>query len=187
MIPYQKEKFENAICFFASEHYKTTRKALTQTYLYKYLALLDFRSIETTGKPVLGLEYMAMERGPVPIKLYKERDTIKSDCFEFKKSEGSIYLVVAKGTPDLDYFSESEMKEMRRLIEIYADRFVKASHMSEASHQEIKAWKKAYKKKPNSMIDYDLAFDDDLYTKPGEALSFAEECYLTYKALQKAS
>ena len=100
MIPYQKEKFENAICFFASEHYKATRKALTQTYLYKYLALLDFRSIETTGKPVLGLEYMAMEKGPVPIKLYRERETIKSDCFEFKKSEGSVYQVVNDGKND---------------------------------------------------------------------------------------
>jgi uncharacterized phage-associated protein len=184
MIPYQKEKFENAICYFASEHQKRTRKPLTQTYLYKYLALLDFRSLETTGKPLLGLEYMAMERGPVPIKLY--RDPIKSDCFEFRKSEGTSYLVLAKGTPDLDYFSESEMKEMKRLIEIYADQFVKASHMSEASHQEIKAWRKAYRKKINSIIDYDLVFDDDLYTKPGGSLTFAEECYLTYKALKKA-
>ncbi len=187
MIPYQKEKIENAICYFASEHYKATRKPLTQTYLYKYLALLDFRTLETTGKPALGLEYMAMEKGPVPIKLYRERESIKSNCFEFRKAEGTAYQVLAKGVPDLDYFSESEMKEMKRLIEIYADGFVKASHMSEASHQEIKAWKKTYKKKPNSMIDYDLAFNDDLYTKPPELLTFAEECYLTYKALKKAS
>ena len=75
---------------------------------------------------------------------------------------------------------------MKRLIEIFADQFVKASHMSEAIHQEIKAWRKAYKKKPNSIIDYDLSFDDDLYTKPETKLSFAEERYLTYKALKKA-
>lgn len=186
MVPYQNEKIESAICYFASEHHKATRKPLTQTYLYKYLALLDFRSLETTGKPVLGLEYMAMERGPVPIKIYRERDQLKSSCFEFRKIGESVYLVVAKGKPDLDYFSEQEVKEMQRLIEIYADRFVKASDMSEASHQEIKAWKKTWKTKPNSIIDYDLAFDDDLYTKPGGSLSFAEECYLTYKAIQKA-
>jgi uncharacterized phage-associated protein len=186
MIPYQKEKVENAICYFASEHYKRTHKPLTQTYLYKYLALLDFRSLETAGKPVLGLEYLAMEKGPVPIKLYRDRETIKSNCFEFRKSEGATYLIVAKGKPDLDYFSDSEMKEMKRLIEIFADQFVEASHMSEASHQEIKAWRKAYKKKPNSIIDYDLSFDEDLYTKPETKLSFAEERYLTYKALKKA-
>jgi len=187
MIPYQKEKIENAICYFAHEHQRVTRKPLTQTYLYKYLALLDFKCLEDAGKPALGLEYMAMERGPVPIKIYRERDQLKSDCFEFRKMNESVYVVSAKGKPNLDYFSEYEIKEMKRLIEIYADRFVKASDMSEASHQDIKAWRKAWKKKPKSMIDYDLAFDDDIYTKSEKSLSFAEECYLTYKALQKAS
>ena len=186
MIPYQKEKIENAICYFASEHYKTTHKPLTQTYLYKYLAFLDFKSLEDTGKPALGLEYVAMDHGPVPIKIYRDRDKIKSNCFDFRSSGKNVYVVVAKGTPDLDFFSDQEIKEMRRLIEIYADQFVKASDMSEASHQSIKAWKRAYKKKPNSIIDYDLAFDEDIYSKPEKSLSFAEECYLTYKALQKA-
>lgn len=186
MIPYQKEKIENAICYFAYEHQKATRRPLSQTHLYKYLAFLDFISLELTGKPSLGLEYMAMERGPVPIKIYEERDQIKSDCFEFKKMGENVYIIMAKGKPNLDYFSEYEIKEMKRLIEIYADRFVKASDMSEASHQDIKAWKKAWKKKPNSMIDYDLVFDENVYTKSEKSLSFAEECYLTYKALQKA-
>jgi uncharacterized phage-associated protein len=186
MVPYQKEKIENAICYFASEHYKATRKPLTQTYLYKYLAFLDFKSLEDIGKPALGLEYIAMERGPVPIKIYGERDKIKSSCFEFKNIGKNVYVVMAKGKPDLDFFSDHEIREMKRLIEIYADRFVHASDMSEASHQDIKAWKKAWKKKPNSMIDYDLAFDENILSKPTGSLSFAEECYLTYKALEKA-
>lgn len=75
---------------------------------------------------------------------------------------------------------------MKRLIEIYADRFVKASDMSEASHQTIKAWKKAWAKQPNSIIDYDYVFDDNIYTKPEESLTVAEECYLMYKTFQKA-
>ena len=45
MIPYQKEKIENAICFFASEHQKKTKHPLYQTFLYKYLAFLDFESL----------------------------------------------------------------------------------------------------------------------------------------------
>jgi len=187
MIPYQKEKLENAICFFASEHQKVTHRPLPQTFLYKYLAFLDFRILEETGIPTLGLEYMAMERGPVPIQLYRDRDKIKSNCFEFKNLGGNLYVVVAKGKPDLDFFSDHEIKEMGRLIEIYADRFVKASDISEASHEDIMAWKKAWKKKQNSLIDYDFAFDEDIYSKPKKSLSFAEECYLTYKALQKAS
>ena len=35
MIPYQKEKIENAICFFANEHQKKTKHPLYQTFLYK--------------------------------------------------------------------------------------------------------------------------------------------------------
>ncbi len=186
MIPYQKEKIENAICFFAYEHKKATRKFLTQTYLYKYLALFDFKCLEETGKPALGLKYMAMEKGPVPIDIYSERDKIKSNCFEFKKTNENIYVIFPKSKPNLDYFSEYEIKEMKRLIEIYADRFVKASDMSEASHQTIKAWKKAWAKQPNSIIDYDYVFDDNIYTKPEESLTVAEECYLMYKTFQKA-
>lgn len=45
-IPYKDEKLKNAICFFANEHEKLTRKPLSQTFLYKYLAFLDFKSIE---------------------------------------------------------------------------------------------------------------------------------------------
>ncbi|MGH2575337.1 MAG: hypothetical protein ACRDFC_06525, partial [Ignavibacteria bacterium] len=61
MIPYQKEKIINSILFFAKEHKNKTRKPLLQTFLYKYLAFLDFKSVEETGLPALGLTYLAME------------------------------------------------------------------------------------------------------------------------------
>ncbi|GAG44260.1 unnamed protein product, partial [marine sediment metagenome] len=41
MIPYKKEKSDNAICFFAFNHKRKTGKYLPQTFLYKYLAFLD--------------------------------------------------------------------------------------------------------------------------------------------------
>jgi len=84
----------------------------------------------------------------------------------------------------LDYFSQWEINEMERLVEIYADRFVYSDDISEASHQDIKAWRKAFDIKPNMIIDYDLCFDD-LDKKDDEALSPIEDQYLIYKTLEK--
>jgi uncharacterized phage-associated protein len=186
MIAYQKEKIENAICFFAAEHKKATNQFLYQTYLYKYLALLEFDSIKNIGRPVLGLQYKAMEKGPVPIEIYNKRNSYKTDCFEFKQIEQGI-VIIPKGKPDLGYFSPYEIERMRRLIEIYASRFVKSKEMSESSHQEIRAWNKAWRKEKNSIIDYDLEFEDNIREKKPSDLTPAEESYLIYKSIEEAA
>lgn len=183
MIAYQKEKIENAICFFASEHKKRTKKPLYQIFLYKYLAFLDFKSLEETGHPALGLKYLAMEKGPVPIEIYEARKFLSTDCYEFKNIEENKFIIVSKAQPNLDYFSPYEIGKMRELIEIYADSFVTASDVSQTSH-EIKAWQKAWKKKPNSVIDFGLAFDNDIEKKDPRNLSAAEENFLIYKATE---
>lgn len=186
MIPYQKEKIDNAICFFAKEHRKKTHKNITQTQLYKYLAFLDFEGFAKRGRPVLGLIYEAKKWGPVPPELYNNREKLKTDCYTFwnsSKAENGrdIYEIIAHGSPNMDFFSEKEQKEMSRLIEIFADIFVKASDMSEASHQQIRAWKETWKKGPNGIIDYKLMFEKDPHSKPESELTFAEECYLISK------
>lgn len=185
MIAYQKEKIENAICFFAYKHKKKTKKLLYQTFLYKYLAFLDFKSLEETGQPALGLKYMAMEKGPVPIELYEKRDHLKTQCFSFKQISDKQYIVVpGKKKPNLDFFSPYEIKKMNELIEIFADKFVQTKQASEASHQDIKAWVRAYNKKPNSIIYYSLQFDKDIFATSEENLTLPEETYLTYGALE---
>jgi len=190
MIAYQKEKIDNAICFFASEHKRKTRRAVTQTQLYKYLAFLDFESFEKRGRPVLGLEYEAKKRGPVPPLLYKNRSNLRTKCYVFhnvgKTDAGQDrYDVIAHGAPNLDYFSHREIKEMERLIEIYADIFVTAGDMSDASHERIQAWKKTWESNPNGIIDYALMFKEDPRKKPEADLTFAEECYLIATALDR--
>ena len=117
MLPYQKEKIENAICFFAEEHKKRTRGPLYQTFLYKYLAFLDFDSLKQTGRPVLGLTYKAMERGPVPIEIYDRRKHFKTDLFEFREEAENRHYVICKNKPNLDFFSQNEIKLMKRLVE----------------------------------------------------------------------
>jgi len=187
MIAYQKEKIENAICFFALEHQKATRHPLYQIFLYKYLAFFEFDCLKNTGRPPLGLKYLAMKRGPVPIEIYDKRDSYKTECFEFRKLDQDKYIIVPKERPDLGYFSPYEIAEMKRLIEIFADKFVTSNEMTEASHKEIKAWQKAWKRKENSIIDFALEFDENINTKDPKQLNPAEEAFLIYKGIEQTS
>lgn len=184
MIPYQKEKIENAICFFAREHQKKSGHPLYQTFLYKYLAFLDFESLRETGRPCLGLSYRAMEHGPVPIEIYDRYTKIKSALFEFRSVQDNVYAIYPKGKPDLDYFSKKEISRMERLIEIYAKDYIQTKMISDASHESILAWKKTWKSHPNGMMDYKSEFDDGLLNKKEEELTYPEESYLTYRALE---
>ena len=181
MKAYQKERIENAICFFAREHHKKTRRFPSQTHIYKYLALFEFEILEETGDAPLDLEYVAMEYGPVPIDIYSKRDTLKSDLFSIEK-RGKSYFVKAKKKPNLDYFSEYEIEKMNNLIFIYAQRWVSSGVMSDASHEKIKAWKKAWNRRPNSKIDKADTFDK-LAQKDEEHLSPQEERFLISSAL----
>jgi hypothetical protein len=183
MIPYQKEKIENAICFFAEEHRKRTRGSLYQTFLYKYLAFLDFDSLERYGRPVLGLTYKAMEHGPVPIEIYDRRKHFKTDLFEFREEAENRHYVVCKDKPNLDFFSPNEIKLMKRLVEIFANKFISSRLISDASHQDILAWRKTWSREKNGIIDYSLTFNN-LFRKSDDKLSHAEECYLIDKAVE---
>ncbi len=185
MIPYQKEKIENAICFFAQEHKKHSRNLLHQTFLYKYLALFDFGYLKEYGKAPLGLKYLAMQRGPVPTEIYNHRDDPRwSDLFSFQKDPDGHYMINSKLKPDLSYFSKRELKFMNRLIEIYARNYVTSKLMSDVSHQEILAWKRTWTQKPNSIIDYSLEFKGNVFAKSDDELTFSEEVYLIQQGIE---
>jgi hypothetical protein len=185
MIPYQKEKIENAICFFAKEHHKKTRHHLYQTFLYKYLALFDFGYFKKYGKAPLGMNYKAMQWGPVPVEVYSKRAEEQwSKLFEFKNDEDNHYIVIHKGKPNLDYFSAREIKLMNELIEIYAQNYVTSRLMSDVSHETILAWVKTWKKEKNAFIDFSLEFPGNIFEKPEKELTFPEEVYLTQKGME---
>ena len=185
MIPYQKEKLENAVCFFAKKHELHTKKRLYQTFLYKYLSLFDFGYLRTYGKPALGLTYQAMKNGPVPEELYKHRGDLDfSKKFKFQKDKDDNYFVVVKSEPDMDYLSKREIKLMNQLVEIYAQNYITAKIMSDASHEEILAWKRTWAQKKNAIIDFALEFPGDIFNKSEHQLTFPEEVFLTQKGLE---
>lgn len=185
MIPYQQEKLENAVCFFAQEHHKKTRHYLCQTFLYKYLALFDFGYLKTYGQPALGLTYRAMQRGPVPLELYEHRrEPDISRLFAFREDiERRIITVVPRRAPDLDFFSKREIDLMQRLVEIYGRSYISAGIMSDASHEVILAWRRTWEREENAIIDFSLEFPGDILAKTEHELTFPEEVYLVQKGL----
>lgn len=130
----------------------------------------------------LELKYKAMEHGPVPIEIYENRNN--PDYFKlsvFEETQNNIYLVKPKGRFDSDYFSESELEEMNNLIEIYAQRWIRASVISDASHRDIKAWGKTWSEKPNGVIDPIEEFDRDISILTEDELTPEEERFLIHK------
>jgi len=190
MLSYQKERIENALLFFAQNHYKKTKRYLSQTFLYKYLAFFEFRYLKEYGDMPLELTYKAMERGPVPMEIYGNRDNpnyFSKVTFEPTKtnSGNSMYLIKPKGTFEPDYFAEAELEEMDHLIEMFAQKWVGSTEMSEASHQAIQAWKKTYSRQPDADIDPIEEFDRDIMAVPEDSLQNGELKYLMHRRMME--
>lgn len=92
-------------------------------------------------------------------------------------------FVVTNNKPEMNFFSDYEIDLMQRLIEIYATTWMTTSVMSDASHEDIRAWQRTWGSKPNDIIEYALEFDGDTYCKNEDELSYPEEVFLTHKAL----
>ena len=188
MLPYRKERIENAMLFFAQKHYQKTKMYLSQTFLYKYLAFFEFRYLKAAGDMPLELTYKAMEYGPVPMEIYENRG--KPGCFSKVvfdpfplKDRKTGYLIKPKGKFEPDYFADAELEEMNNLIEMFAQSWVKSSEMSEMSHQAIKAWKKTYSVQPNANIDPIKEFDRDIMSIPEDILSTEELKYVMHRKM----
>ena len=186
MIPYRDEKIINSVYFFASQHREKTKQYLYQTFLYKYLAFFDFRSLEDTGEPALGLTYLALEKGPVPDEIYNSNKYRKTELYKFqKKAETVIIIPLQNAKPDYDYFSPFEIELLNNLIEIFAVTYINTKTMSDASHKEIMAWRRTWKNKPNSPIKYIDNFPGNLLKKSTENINPIEEHFLIFSGINK--
>ena len=118
------------------------------------------------------------------MEIYGHLDEIKSPLFESRLDQEDRRTIHPKSKPNLDYFSKKEIHQMQRLIEIYAKSYIPTKLISDASHESILAWKKTWQSHPNGMMDYKSEFDDGLLNKKEEELTYPEESYLTYRALE---
>ncbi len=186
MVAYRKERVENAICFFAHEYKKRTRKYPTHTYIYKLLAHFDFQRLKNTGQPAFDLEYRAMKNGPVPKEIYNKRHNYHTPLFSFVpkmvKQRESVFIY-PKGKPDLDYFSEEEIDDLKSMAEVFIKSSIPSKVLSDASHQEGSLWDTTAKKEPNAIIDLADAFPG-LLDKPDEEMTPQEINFLIYSGLK---
>jgi uncharacterized phage-associated protein len=184
MVAYRKERINHAMVFFALEHHKKTRRYLSQTALYKYLAFFEFRYLKSHGEMPLDLKYKAMDHGPVPIEIYANREAENYFPLVVFEQTGNRFIVKPVGNFNPDYFAETELEEMRNLIEMFARQGDGAAAMSNASHNEIRAWKVTHKDHPNQIINPIDEFDRNILEVPEEELTPQEERYLTQKVIK---
>ncbi len=171
-IPNREERIKNAICFFASEHQRLTGRPLTHTSLYKYLAFLDYASIEQTGRPALGLLYRTKGRHPLSVGTDAKLRSLREDRFIFLPQGQGRYLVAATAEPDLSFFSPLEVSEMKSLVETYAHRFAKARDAGEEVRKATGFWKRRWMRASES-VDFDDVFNDDFFINHREACTMA--------------
>lgn len=193
MIPYQKQKRDNAIAYFASEFNDRKGRYPTKTWMFKLLALLDFRVLRKTGTPCLGLKYVAMGMGPVPIILHREIDRKAKKklpfedsnfCFRPDPSSNKV-LVENTGEPDLDFFSDIELEVMEEVLEESTRNDMDLDGLIDRAHEEIRAWKIAWSQAGNNKM-YPMTYDDEfenLTEKPADALTPEEDRFLCYRGL----
>lgn len=184
MRAYQKERFLNAVCFFAVEHSRRTGRPAFQTYIYKYLALFDFKILEEEGQPALEIGYRAMEMGPVPLDLYSKKEA--TSHYEFLKICGTrgdeLFVINPLTEPDLEYFSEIEVATMRSILDEFARPGVSTKTLIDATHKRISAWRKAWRQRDGKAA-VPMTYDD---TFGAQKQTESSERYQTYKALQRA-
>ncbi|GHU53066.1 hypothetical protein FACS1894200_13620 [Spirochaetia bacterium] len=137
----------------------------------------------------LELKYVAMKYGPVPIEIYDNRETtgyFSLVVFEpLPTVRGSTtFLIKPIGKFNADFFAETELNEMKDLIDIFAQRWVTAKVMSDSSHSDIRAWSKTYQESPNAIIDPIREFKRDISHLSEEELAPEEERYLFQKSIR---
>ncbi len=199
MILNQQRKIENAVIFFAckyKEHFGFWPK---QMWIYKLLALLDYNILKATGRPCLGLEYVALQNGPVPTMLYdNRRGELPYKGFTLEEVWYNTFELRATQEPNLKYFSEAAIYEMENLVSKFilsvdvnkASSNTALDELIEATHQ-LKAWQIAMelaeeKGRKRIPMDYADEFPKDIYTKPINDLTWQEEVFLDYESKQKA-
>jgi hypothetical protein len=122
--------------------------------------------------------------GPVPKELYDLRDDKNiSKLFSFQEDSGNK-IIIPKEKPNLDYFNKREIDLMNQIIEIYAQGYVTSRIMSDASHQDILAWRRTWESNKNSIIDFALEFPDNILNRAEEKLTFPEEVFLVQKGIE---
>ncbi len=161
MKAYHDEIIDNVVSYVAYKYSSALHKNITQTLMFKILALFDFRVLRQNGRPCLELSYTARERGPVPEQLYNV-DMSRFKTFTVKDKKYNDYntrYFISVKTPDLDYLAPSEKSILDAILDDFISRRINGEKASAITHKEIRAWQVAYKREPNSTMSYADEFE----------------------------
>ncbi len=176
----------NAILYFCRNV-----KSPYKLKIFKLLYFLDFIHFKQVGRPVTDLEYLAFDKGPVPIKFHNEikENRLPSElknCIEIfpEKDEltgrDKFIRFVPKVKYNLKVFTKREQRILENLVLIFKE--AKAEEMSEISHLKNQPWDKTIKEKGlYQKIDFFLALDEDALINR----ETAEERYDTLKEMKE--
>jgi uncharacterized phage-associated protein len=159
-----REKLINAIIYFLRE-----TKHVHTLKLFKLLYFSDFEHFRQKGRTIFGLDYSALAKGPVPIKLLDELS--KGGNADLKNSV-AVFTIKDDITDQLlrrdlksraefnpRYFSKREMKILSTVAEFFKE--FRAEDMSEFSHQLKMPWEKTWRNGlgKNHKINPELALE----------------------------
>lgn len=181
MRAYHKQIVDNVISYIAKKYQDCYSEPINQMKMYKILALFDFTSVKKFGRPCTELTYLALQKGPVPNELYNGDESIY-EHFTTKRFDvnGKTYkYYISTIDPDLDYFSKKEITLLNEIIDYFIKNNLTSNEASDFTHTKISSWKKAWDRKPNSIMKYADEFDR-LYEKKEEELSPEEERFIIY-------
>lgn len=191
MKAYHYEIVDNVISYIALKYYQAFNKYITQTLMFKILALFDFRVLRQKGRPCLEFSYTARDRGPVPEEIYN-CDLLGYECFSIKDKKskncktGKIrktrYFISTK-EPNLDYLSPSEKGILDSLLKKCIDEKINGLKASDITHREIRAWQVAYYNTGrNSKMSYEDEFPG-IDTKDENEMTIPELNFMKYREL----
>lgn len=125
------------------------------TKMNKLLFYADFMSYKQRGIGITGLEYKAIQHGPVPVRwdrVYSLLDGVETEE-RYLPSGGCGYILTSSNEPDMSHISETDRDILDEVISLYGR--LSAREISEISHKE-EAWAKYYK--TSLPIPYSEAF-----------------------------
>lgn len=154
-VEFKREKFIELLLYF-SQRGITERLVIGSTRLNKLLFFTDMRTYAELGEPITGARYQRLEFGPAARAMLPVRGELVDSGeaeFEDRGPEDLADVVVPRRAPNLDLFSEDELRIANEVFEEL--RQFNAREVSDYAHLKSAGWNVM---EDNEDIPYEFAF-----------------------------
>ncbi|WFG97037.1 Panacea domain-containing protein [Spiroplasma citri] len=170
--PIEANKIEMAVLYLLIN---CKKKFIFKTYIYKFIASLEIEAAKKYANHFFEMDFVAWEKGPVPISFLNYVEKNKGKFLYFKyliedETKTKFYLEDKKNNCkefSWDYFLEEETKILKYITTIFNEYlgFQKTNDVIEYTHYYSKSWQDAWKKAVKERKKtYDLDFSLDINT-----------------------